>query len=55
MIDHSKIIICDDEYMIIGSFNWLSFGGENSERSETSTINKNESEIQSKNKKEFKK
>jgi phosphatidylserine/phosphatidylglycerophosphate/cardiolipin synthase-like enzyme len=24
---HSKVLICDDEYMIISSFNWLSFGG----------------------------
>lgn len=47
--DHSKILICDDEFMIVGSFNWLSFGEENkgSEalRGETSTINKNKDSI----------
>ena len=35
--------------MIVGSFNWLSFGGEKDRdgdtRGETSTINKNKSEI----------
>lgn len=50
--DHSKILICDEEFMIIGSFNWLSFGGEmkNNEkiRKESSTINKNSKEIQNK-------
>ncbi|EPZ8607887.1 phospholipase D-like domain-containing protein [Campylobacter upsaliensis] len=25
--NHSKILICDDSFMIVGSFNWLSFGG----------------------------
>ena len=45
--DHSKIVICDDEFMIMGSFNWLSFGGGNepNARGETSTINKNVTEI----------
>ena len=46
--DHSKIIICDDDFMIIGSFNWLSFGGgkdDNEVRGETSTINTNKDEI----------
>lgn len=47
--DHSKIIICDDEFMIVGSFNWLSFGGESKGdealRGETSTINKNKESI----------
>lgn len=47
--DHSKILICDDKFMIVGSFNWLSFGGEKDRdgdtRGETSTINKNKSEI----------
>lgn len=45
--DHSKIVICDDEFMIMGSFNWLSFGGgsEPNARGETSTINKNMTEI----------
>lgn len=45
--DHSKIVICDDEFMIMGSFNWLSFGGGNvpDARGETSTINKNAAEI----------
>ena len=45
--DHSKIVICDDEFMIMGSFNWLSFGGgsEPDARGETSTINMNKEEI----------
>lgn len=47
--DHSKILICDDEFMIVGSFNWLSFGGESKGgkalRGETSTINKNKESI----------
>lgn len=24
---HAKVVICDDRYMIVTSFNWLSFGG----------------------------
>ena len=46
--DHSKIVICDDDFMIMGSFNWLSFGGGNKPdaRGETSTINMNKEEIQ---------
>lgn len=47
--DHSKILICDEEFMIVGSFNWLSFGGENKGgealRGETSTIIKNKESI----------
>lgn len=43
--DHSKIIICDDEFMIMGSFNWLSFAPRDDKRSETSTINKNKESI----------
>lgn len=47
--NHSKILICDDEFMIVGSFNWLSFGGENKGgealRGETSTIIKNKDSI----------
>lgn len=45
--DHSKIVICDDDFMIMGSFNWLSFGGgdEKDARGETSTINMNKAEI----------
>lgn len=47
--DHSKILICDDEFMIVGSFNWLSFRGESKGdealRGETSTINKNKDSI----------
>lgn len=45
--DHSKIVICDDDFMIMGSFNWLSFGGgdEKDARGETSTINMNKDEI----------
>ena len=38
--DHSKILICDETFAIIGSFNWLSYSGGDS-RGETSTINKN--------------
>lgn len=46
--DHSKILICDDSFMIMGSFNWLSFGGGNEKdaRGETSSINMNQKEIQ---------
>jgi len=46
--DHSKIVICDDDFMIMGSFNWFSFGGgKNGKdvRGETSTINTNKEEI----------
>lgn len=37
--DHSKILISDDNFAIVGSFNWLSYGGEG-DRGETSSINK---------------
>lgn len=47
--NHSKILICDNEFMIMGSFNWLSFGGENRKneqaREETSNINRNKESI----------
>lgn len=45
--DHSKIVICDEDFMIMGSFNWLSFGGGNEKdvRGETSSINMNKTEI----------
>ena len=45
--DHSKILICDEDFMIMGSFNWLSFGGGNEKdaRGETSSINMNKAEI----------
>lgn len=47
--DHSKILICDEDYMIMGSFNWLSFGGEFNNtgeiRGETSNVNKNKKSI----------
>ncbi|WP_024470122.1 phospholipase D-like domain-containing protein [Treponema pedis] len=45
--DHSKILICDERFMIMGSFNWLSFGGGNVKdaRGETSSINMNKAEI----------
>lgn len=40
--DHSKILICDKLFMIIGSFNWLSFGGakdrDGDTRGERSTV-----------------
>ena len=46
--NHSKILICDEEFMIMGSFNWLSFGGENRKneqaREETSNIIKDNKE-----------
>lgn len=49
VISHSKILICDEEFMIMGSFNWLSFSGEKrgnqTLREETSNINKNEKSI----------
>lgn len=48
--NHSKILICDDEFMIVGSFNWLSFGGfadkDGDTRSETSSMVKNKDSIQ---------
>ncbi|WP_349304408.1 phospholipase D-like domain-containing protein [Campylobacter curvus] len=47
--DHSKIIICDDDFMIIGSFNWLSYAGEKDAkeaRGETSSINLNKNSIE---------
>jgi len=25
---HSKVLICDQEFMVLSSFNWLSFGGD---------------------------
>lgn len=51
--DHSKILICDDTFMIMGSFNWLSFGGGNEKdaRGETSSINMNRIEIEKQTKK----
>lgn len=56
--NHSKILICDSEFMIIGSFNWLSFGGQKDKdgdlRGETSSVVKNEDEIR-KNIEKFKK
>lgn len=48
--NHSKILICDDSFMIIGSFNWLSFGGladkDGDTRGETSSVVKNLDSIQ---------
>ncbi|MDY5949828.1 MAG: phospholipase D-like domain-containing protein [Helicobacter sp.] len=48
--NHSKILICDDEFMIVGSFNWLSFGGladkDGDTRGETSSVVKNKDSIQ---------
>lgn len=48
--NHSKILICDDEFMIVGSFNWLSFGGladkDGDIRGETSSVVKNLDSIQ---------
>ena len=36
--EHSKILICDDQYAIYGSFNWLSNKGEYSKNNETSCV-----------------
>ena len=36
--EHSKILICDDQFAIYGSFNWLSNKGEFSKNNETSCI-----------------
>ena len=36
--EHSKILICDDQFAIYGSFNWLSNKGEYSKNNETSSI-----------------
>lgn len=44
--NHSKILICDDEFMIIGSFNWLSFGGLADKDGDTSSVVKNKDSIQ---------
>lgn len=47
--NHSKILICDSEFMIVGSFNWLSFGGtadkDGDTRGETSSVVKNKDSI----------
>ena len=46
--DHSKVLICDEDFMIMGSFNWLSYGGEKRGkelREETSSINTNKESI----------
>ena len=46
---HEKYIICDDDFIIGGSFNWLSFGGQkrgkNEPRKESSFIIKNQKTI----------
>ena len=42
--DHSKILISDDNFAIVGSFNWLSYGGDGGRR-ETSSININKEYI----------
>lgn len=48
--NHSKILICDNSFMIIGSFNWLSFGGladkDGDTRGEISSVVKNKDSIQ---------
>ena len=36
--EHSKILICDDQFAIYGSFNWLSNKGKFSKNNETSCI-----------------
>ncbi|WP_299545756.1 phospholipase D-like domain-containing protein [uncultured Helicobacter sp.] len=48
--NHSKILICDSDFMIVGSFNWLSFGGfadkDGDTRGEVSSIVRNKDSIQ---------
>lgn len=51
--DHSKILICDESFVIIGSFNWLSYYGGDL-REETSIIYKNINEINELIRKKFK-
>ncbi len=48
--NHAKVLICDEKFMVISSYNWLSFPGEktNSVRIETGTIIKNCDEIDKK-------
>ncbi len=41
---HEKILICDDRWVITGSFNWLSYDG-SGERREISTLNINKTTI----------
>jgi hypothetical protein len=45
--NHAKVIICDDKFMVVTSFNWLSFKGDKSRplRTEYGTILKNQEEI----------
>jgi len=45
--NHAKVIICDDQFMVVTSFNWLSFKGDKSRpfRMECGMINKNQAEI----------
>ncbi|MBT0882745.1 phospholipase D-like domain-containing protein [Campylobacter sp. 2018MI13] len=43
---HEKILICDDDYIITGSFNWLSYKhNDGNERKESSMISKNKDSI----------
>ena len=48
--NHSKILIYDNDFMIVGSFNWLSFGGladkDGDTRGEISSVVKNLDSIQ---------
>jgi hypothetical protein len=45
--NHAKVIICDDQFMVVTSFNWLSFKGDKSRplRTEYGTIIKEPTEI----------
>ncbi|RKZ87610.1 MAG: hypothetical protein DRR19_13415, partial [Candidatus Parabeggiatoa sp. nov. 1] len=45
--NHAKVIICDEKFMVVTSFNWLSFKGDKSRplRTEYGTILKNKEEI----------
>lgn len=47
--NHAKVLICDERFMVVTSYNWLSFPGhKNGVRIETGTLIKNKKEIQNK-------
>jgi len=47
--NHAKVLICDERFMVVTSYNWLSFPGhKNGMRIETGTLIKNKKEIQNK-------
>jgi phosphatidylserine/phosphatidylglycerophosphate/cardiolipin synthase-like enzyme len=45
--NHAKVVICDDKFMVVTSFNWLSFKGDKSRplRTEYGTIIKNRKKL----------